>query len=198
MALAGAGTVATFQFLAHRPVAKAGAGGPEPIIGPNLAGLGAAPLPRAPLPRARATLRTLPSFDVTNSGVEAYVPPRSPTIARLTPQDITDLELAPSSLTSVQLSWSLVKGRMDAVGKSALVRLFIKQPDRLQLFGFHEDSNYVAGRAFKMHAAAIMRTVGKVIDNMGNLVEVVPMLARLGRSHALLGIRYEPACRGTD
>ena len=98
----------------------------------------------------------------------------------------------------MQLSWSLVKGRMDAVGKSALVRLFTKQPDRLQLFGFHDDTNYVASRAFKMHAAAIMRTVGKVIDNMGNLVEVVPMLARLGRSHALLGIRYEPACRGTD
>ena len=40
-----------------------------------------------------------------------------------------------------------------------------------------------------MHASAIMRTLGKVIENMGHLEAVVPMLARLGRSHATMGVK---------
>ena len=40
-----------------------------------------------------------------------------------------------------------------------------------------------------MHASAIMRTVGMFIENMDNIQAVVPTLARLGGTHALLGVR---------
>ena len=44
-------------------------------------------------------------------------------------------------------------------------------------------------RSPQMHASAIMRTVGMFIENMDNIQAVVPMLARLGSTHALLGVR---------
>ena len=34
-----------------------------------------------------------------------------------------------------------------------------------------------------------MRTIGKVIEGMDHLDDVMPMLARLGRSHAMMGIK---------
>ena len=42
-----------------------------------------------------------------------------------------------------------------------------------------------------MHASAIMRTLGKIIEGMDHLEDVAPLLARLGRSHAAVGIRPE-------
>ena len=44
-------------------------------------------------------------------------------------------------------------------------------------------------RSPQMHASAIMRTVGMFIENMDNIQAVVPVLARLGSTHALLGVR---------
>ena len=53
-------------------------------------------------------------------------------------------------MTPLQESWALVKGRMDAVGMSVLARLFVKQPERLKLFGFRDDPNYLSGRSLKV------------------------------------------------
>ena len=41
----------------------------------------------------------------------------------------------------------------------------------------------------QVHASAFMRTLGKAVESADNLAEVLPVLARLGRSHAMMGIR---------
>ena len=48
-----------------------------------------------------------------------------------------------------------------------------------------------------MHASAIMRTIGKAIENAEQLHGVIPVLARLGRTHANLFVKqdYFPALR---
>ena len=48
-----------------------------------------------------------------------------------------------------------------------------------------------------MHASAIMRTIGKAVENAERLHEVYPVLARLGRTHANLNVKHEffPALR---
>ena len=169
MVLAGAGTVTTFHF-AHRsntlsgkldadastsalPSASALLGRPpSPIIGPDLTGLSVmiAPLPPAPpspAPLVRASSGSA-SENPSASGVDGFV--TYPTVARLPHRDVSEMVLPPTAMTAVQLSWSLVKGRMDAVGKSVLAKLFEKQPDKLQLFGFREDPNYLNGRSLKV------------------------------------------------
>ena len=42
-----------------------------------------------------------------------------------------------------------------------------------------------------MHASAIMRTIGRAIEGAEQLHEVLPMLARLGRTHANLFVKQE-------
>ena len=42
-----------------------------------------------------------------------------------------------------------------------------------------------------MHASAIVRTVGKFFENMDHVESVMPMLERLGASHASLGVKPE-------
>ena len=50
-----------------------------------------------------------------------------------------------------------MKGRVDAVGMSVLVRLFVKQPERLRLFGFRDDPNYLSGRSLKVGEGLIFK-----------------------------------------
>ena len=57
---------------------------------------------------------------------------------------------APPPLKSLQESWALVKGRMDAIGLTVLARLFARHPEKLQLFsGFRDDPNFMSGRSIK-------------------------------------------------
>ena len=42
-----------------------------------------------------------------------------------------------------------------------------------------------------MHASAIMRTIGRAIEGAEQLHEVLPMLTRLGRTHANLFVKQD-------
>ena len=128
LALAGVGVVVTFHFLALATP-----------VGPGLPG----------------SLRESPAWKTT------------PRISAEAPSGVDDSALAPSSFSSslvlghppppqpvpalpapalaaVQSSWSLVKGGMDAaVGQSAFVKLLAPDPEKLKLFGFRADPNFV-------------------------------------------------------
>ena len=153
MTLAGAGTVATFHFMAHRTNAlSAGKGVLAPLaIGPDLSGFSASPLPPVPAsPPPAALLRTRSSIDATSVEFDEFAATPPPTVARPAPHEAPGLGLPPSARTAVQISWSLVKGRMDAVGKSVLAKLLTRETIALQLFGFRDDPNYLNGRSFKV------------------------------------------------
>lgn len=76
-------------------------------------------------------------------------------------------ELAPdkNQLVSdaVLSSWAFVKDDIDLIGQRALVKLFVRDPPLLKLFGFRNDPDVLASRGLKMHASAIVRTIGKVL-----------------------------------
>ena len=167
MALAGVGAIATFHFMANR-TASARTEAAAFLFGPDLFALSVAPLTPMPAVPARPGIS---APDVNGFG---------------TPQ--LSIPLEPSTVALLRTSWSLVKKScLDAVGKSVLLNLFARRPDGLKLFGFHEDADYTTSRSFRMHASAVIRTVGACIESAGNLESVVPTLARLGRSHALVG-----------
>ena len=94
-------------------------------------------------------------------------------------------------MTAVQQSWNLVEAEMDALGVQLFLRLFERDPALLQLFPFRDDPGFIHCKSLKVHAQAVMRTVGKLVGGLTDLQSVMPLLRKLGKSHSANLIKAE-------
>ena len=78
-------------------------------------------------------------------------------------ESATELELELRSMLgamkSVQRSWNVVKGDMDAIGQEFLSNMLEREPEMLRLFSFRDDPNWRTSRGLRIHAGAVMRMV---------------------------------------
>ena len=145
LTLAGFGPSATFHF------AGSGLKTPpaSPLLPPNVSVLRSAAL--APLSLEPAAPSAPQGTSTPHLGNVRYM---------LWP------DLAPWKQSSVagvvNASWAFVRGDADAIGLRAFAKLFSRDPALLDLFGFHQDPAYLTSRGMRMHASAIMRTIGMV------------------------------------
>ena len=136
MALAGAGTLATFHFLALDASASSHGSGHATVTPEPAYPLRAVPAPTT-LPHHNMTFPRV--FDgILSANLPSFLAPH-----RLPPLKPVSALPAPA-LNAVQHSWSLVKGIADAaVGASAFGKLLTRDPEKLKLFGFRADPNFV-------------------------------------------------------
>ena len=60
----------------------------------------------------------------------------------------------------------------------------------MRLFGFRDDPNWRTSRAIRVHAAAIIRTAGRLVAGGAFHTETsMSTLARLGKTHASRGVK---------
>ena len=100
----------------------------------------------------------------------------------------TGVAVAPSNVSLVQQSWLLVKNDLDPLGREVFVKLFARLPETQKLFGFQGDPNFLTSRSLRVHAVAVLRTIGKLVAGMTNLEAFTPVLLQLSRTHMALGV----------
>ena len=101
------------------------------------------------------------------------------------------ITLEPTNVSIVQQSWVLVNQDLDSLGREFFTRIFARMPVARKLFGFHSDPNFLTSRSLRVHAIAVLRTIGKLVAGLTNLEAFTPVLLRLGRTHAAAGVPVE-------
>lgn len=98
------------------------------------------------------------------------------------------MAVEPAIASLVQSSWTLIHVDIDGIGRDFFARLFALMPEARRLFGFSNDPNFLTSRSLRVHAVAVLRTVGKFVAGLTDLKAFTPLLLRLGRSHAAAGV----------
>ena len=96
--------------------------------------------------------------------------------------------MASDAAGPIQQSWRLVKDDLGTLGREIFTRLFARLPETRDMFGFQGDANFLTSRSLRVHVLVLMRTVGKLVAGITDLAAFMPVLMRLGRTHATLGV----------
>ncbi|KAL5009416.1 hypothetical protein ScPMuIL_014997 [Solemya velum] len=108
----------------------------------------------------------------------------------------TKLQLAPSDIIVLRLSWtSFVAGDLANRGFECFLRMFKNHPKTQEMFEFARgtDSAQMQNSSrLLFHVTRVMKYIGKVVENLDSLEDVVPMLRQLGGRHGTAGYNVPP------
>ena len=77
---------------------------------------------------------------------------------------------------------------MQEVGNALFTEIFRRAPEALGLFSFHDIENYQESEQYIQHVVKVASTVGKAVDNLENLDQLLPILKQLGKDHIPKGV----------
>ena len=80
---------------------------------------------------------------------------------------------------------------MKNVGDALFQEIFKQAPEALGLFSFSQMENYRESEEYFSHVIKVASTVGKAVDNLENLEELLPILTQLGKDHIPKGVGKE-------
>jgi len=96
-----------------------------------------------------------------------------------------------SEKIALKLSWStFVSGDASKMGFEMFTRMFKQHPETQSIFSFASGSSTAQmqnSSRLLFHVTRVVKYITKVVDNLDNLEEVVPMLKQLGGRHGKTG-----------
>ena len=88
-----------------------------------------------------------------------------------------------------QSSWAkVVDMGLQEVGIIFFKHVFTIAPEALQLFSFKGEPNLYESNGLKKHALNVMKNVGKAVEGLNDLQNLVPKLNSLGKRHVGYGV----------
>ena len=107
-------------------------------------------------------------------------------------QEVGPIEMDHDKMKAlVRETWEQVNDDLEDFGMKIFMRLFKTAPKVLRLFSFRDEEALTRIVKLKKHAVITMNAIGKVIDNLDDVSEMVSFLKQLGRSHAPLKVESE-------
>jgi len=76
----------------------------------------------------------------------------------------------------------------EKVGIVLFKNIFKLAPEALQLFSFKDKPNLYESKELRKHGLSVVTTVGRAVSGLSDIDSLVPVLRRLGRTHAKRGI----------
>ena len=85
----------------------------------------------------------------------------------------------------------MVEIGLQECGEIFFKHVFVAAPEALQLFSFKDEPDVYESEGFKKHALNVMKHVGKAVDGLNDLDNLVPVLKSLGKRHVSYGVKKE-------
>jgi hemoglobin-like flavoprotein len=77
------------------------------------------------------------------------------------------------------------------VGQLVFQNLFMLNSDLLQLFSFANIEDFINSEKFLIHVTAVISTIGKIVENLESMDNLLQVLENIGREHIKRDVKQE-------